>query len=105
VVQQAAADRCRALFSTCELAEWPQPPELSDGMLSSVLWVTLLTEHVGPHAGRLSDLVYRLIARDTIEDKMLALGARKAQLFASVLDDGNAFSSALTADDVRELIS
>ena len=29
-------------------------------------------------------MVYRLIARDTIEDKVLALNARKAKLFASV---------------------
>ena len=50
-------------------------------------------------------MVYRLIARDTIEDKVLALNARKAKLFASVIDDGNAFSSAVTADDIRELIS
>jgi superfamily II DNA or RNA helicase len=50
-------------------------------------------------------MVYRLIARDTIEDKVLALNARKAKLFASVIDDGNAFSSALSAQDIRELIS
>ena len=36
---------------------------------------------------------------------MLELKARKAKLFASVIDDGNAFSPALTADDIRELIS
>lgn len=39
--------------------------------------------------------MYRLIARDTIEDKVMALNARKAKLFASVIDDGNAFGSAL----------
>jgi superfamily II DNA or RNA helicase len=50
-------------------------------------------------------MAYRLIARDTIEDKVLALNARKAKLFASVIDDGNAFSSALSADDIRELFS
>ena len=50
-------------------------------------------------------MVYRLIARGTIEDKVLALNARKAKLFASVIDDGNAFSSALSAQDIRELIS
>lgn len=50
-------------------------------------------------------MAYRLIARDTIEDKVLALNARKAKLFASVIDDANAFSSAVTADDIRELIS
>ncbi len=50
-------------------------------------------------------MVYRLIARDTIEEKVLALNARKAKLFASVIDDGNAFGSALSAEDIRELIS
>jgi superfamily II DNA or RNA helicase len=50
-------------------------------------------------------MVYRLIARDTIEEKVIALNARKAKLFASVLDDGNAFGSALTADDIRGLLA
>lgn len=50
-------------------------------------------------------MVYRLIARDTIEDKVLALNARKAKLFASVVDDGNAFGSTLTADDIRGLVA
>ena len=50
-------------------------------------------------------MVYRLIARDTIEDKVLALNARKAKLFSSVIDDCNAFGSALTAEDIRGLIS
>ena len=50
-------------------------------------------------------MVYRLIARDTIEDKVLALNAQKAKLFASVIDDGNAFGAALSAEDIRELIS
>jgi superfamily II DNA or RNA helicase len=49
-------------------------------------------------------MVYRLIAGDTIEDKVMALNARKAKLFASVIDDGNAFASALTADDIRGLL-
>ena len=49
-------------------------------------------------------MVYRLIARDTIEDKVMALNARKAKLFASVIDDGNAFGSTLTADDIRGLL-
>ena len=50
-------------------------------------------------------MVYRLIARDTIEDKVLALNARKAKLLSSVIDDGNALGSALTAEDIRGLIS
>jgi len=50
-------------------------------------------------------MVYRLIAHDTIEDKVVALNARKAKLFASVIDDGNAFGSTLTADDIRGLLA
>jgi SNF2 family DNA or RNA helicase len=48
-------------------------------------------------------MVYRLIAKDTIEAKVMALKARKAQLFASVLDNGNAFGTSLDADDIRGL--
>ena len=50
-------------------------------------------------------MVYRLIARDTIEEKVIALNTRKAELFTSVIDDGNTFGSALTADDIRGLLT
>ncbi|SED01441.1 SWIM zinc finger [Rhodococcus pyridinivorans] len=50
-------------------------------------------------------MVYRLIARDTIEAKVRALQVRKAELFSSVVDDGEMFSSALTADDIRALLA
>ena len=50
-------------------------------------------------------MVYRLIASDTIEEKVMALKARKADLFASVLDEGNAFGGKLNADDIRELFA
>jgi hypothetical protein len=33
------------------------------------------------------------------------LSARKAALFAGVMNDGNAFGSALGADDIRALVS
>ena len=33
-------------------------------------------------------MVYRLVAADTIEEKVMALKARKAQLFSSVMDQG-----------------
>lgn len=49
-------------------------------------------------------MVYRLISADTIEEKVMALKQRKAELFASVMDDGNAFGSTLTADDIRGLL-
>ncbi|MDT3440375.1 MULTISPECIES: DEAD/DEAH box helicase [unclassified Pseudofrankia] len=48
-------------------------------------------------------MVYRLVARDTIEDKVMSLAARKAHLFTSVIDDGAAFGATLTEDDVRHL--
>jgi len=50
-------------------------------------------------------MVYRLIAADTIEQKVMALKERKAKLFASVMDDGNMFGSSLSADDIRELFA
>jgi SNF2 family DNA or RNA helicase len=50
-------------------------------------------------------MVYRLIAKDTIEEKVMALKARKAELFASVMDDGNAFGGSLDADDIRGLFA
>jgi hypothetical protein len=35
----------------------------------------------------------------------MALKARKAELFSSVMDDGNMFDSSLDADDIRQLFS
>jgi superfamily II DNA or RNA helicase len=50
-------------------------------------------------------IVYRLVARDTIEEKVMALKAKKAKLFSSVLDQGNVFSTAMSADDIRGLLA
>ena len=50
-------------------------------------------------------LVYRLVAAGTIEEKVMALKQRKAQLFASVVDGGGFASAALTPEDVRALLS
>jgi superfamily II DNA or RNA helicase len=50
-------------------------------------------------------MVYRLVARDTLEEKVMALKARKASLFTSVVDAGGFESGALTAEDVRSLLS
>ena len=50
-------------------------------------------------------MVYRLIARDTIEQKVMALKARKAELFANVIDEGNVFGGGLDADDIRGLLA
>ena len=49
-------------------------------------------------------MVYRLVSRDTIEEKVMALKARKAQLFTDVLDGDGAFGGALTDDDIRALL-
>ncbi|MBP2218001.1 DEAD/DEAH box helicase [Arthrobacter sp. CAN_C5] len=48
-------------------------------------------------------MVYRLVAKDTIEEKVMALKEKKAKLFTAVMDDDAMFSSALTAGDVRNL--
>ena len=50
-------------------------------------------------------MVYRLIASGTIEEKVMALKARKAELFSSVIDSDGAFSTALDADDIRALFA
>ena len=50
-------------------------------------------------------MVYRLIAKDTIEEKVMALKARKAGLFTDVLDGGNAFGGSLDADDIQGLFA
>ncbi|HZE04458.1 MAG TPA: DEAD/DEAH box helicase, partial [Solirubrobacteraceae bacterium] len=49
-------------------------------------------------------MVYRLIARATIEEKVRALAARKAELFTGVVDDGDLFAGAVTAEDIRGLL-
>jgi superfamily II DNA or RNA helicase len=49
-------------------------------------------------------MVYRLIARDTIEQKVVALAQRKAALFSGVMDEGNLFGSSITAEDIRGLL-
>ncbi|MDO9456702.1 DEAD/DEAH box helicase [Nocardioides sp.] len=48
-------------------------------------------------------MVYRLVSTDTIEDKVMDLKARKAQLFAKVIDGDGATSQSITADDIRAL--
>ena len=51
-------------------------------------------------------MVYRLVAADTIEQKVVALKERKRNLFARVLDDdGAALSGSLTAEDIRGLFT
>jgi len=50
-------------------------------------------------------MVYRMIARDTIEEKVVALARRKAALFSGVMDEGDLFASKLTAEDIRTLVA
>jgi superfamily II DNA or RNA helicase len=50
-------------------------------------------------------MVYRLVAKDTIEEKVMALKADKAKLFASVMNGGAAASKRLSASEIRELIA
>ncbi|MFI5713775.1 SNF2-related protein [Kribbella sp. NPDC051620] len=57
---------------------------------------------IGQHK---SVMVYRLIAKDTIEQKVMELKERKAALFAGVMDEGNAFGTGLSPDDIRGLFS
>jgi SNF2 family DNA or RNA helicase len=47
--------------------------------------------------------VYRLVAANTIEEKVMELKARKAALFAQVLDGDGTMGTPIDADDVRAL--
>jgi superfamily II DNA or RNA helicase len=49
-------------------------------------------------------MVYRMIAANTIEQKVVALAARKAELFRGVMDDGDLYSASLTAEDIIGLL-
>lgn len=50
-------------------------------------------------------MVYRFVATDTIEERVMALKERKAELFASVMNGGDFAGGALSADDIRELLA
>jgi SNF2 family DNA or RNA helicase len=49
-------------------------------------------------------MVYRLVATDTVEQKVVELSARKAELFASVLDGEVELGAALTVRDIAALV-
>jgi len=49
-------------------------------------------------------MVYRMIAANTIEQKVVALAARKAELFRGVMDDGDLYAASLTAEDIIGLL-
>lgn len=48
-------------------------------------------------------MVYRLVAKDTIEEKVMALKARKSQLFADVMEGDALSGGAITAEDLAGL--
>ncbi len=50
-------------------------------------------------------MVYRLVSRHTIEQKVVALAQRKAALFRGVMDDGELFAGQITAEDIRGLLA
>ena len=49
-------------------------------------------------------MVYRMIAKETIEQKVAALKDRKAALFADVLGNGDFAASRLTSADIRAML-
>ena len=49
-------------------------------------------------------MVYRLVAKGTIEEKVMALKAKKSALFANVMDAGGFESGAMSAEDIRGLL-
>jgi SNF2 family DNA or RNA helicase len=49
-------------------------------------------------------MVYRLVSKDTIEEKVMALKASKSALFTSVVDGGEFESGALSAADITSLL-
>ena len=49
-------------------------------------------------------VVYRLVSSGTIEEKVMALKERKAELFRSVMGDDALLSAPLSADDIKALL-
>ncbi|HLZ36926.1 MAG TPA: DEAD/DEAH box helicase [Mycobacteriales bacterium] len=48
-------------------------------------------------------VVYRFVSADTVEEKVMALKARKAELFSGVMGDDGMLAAPLTADDIKAL--
>src|SRR5204862_6848642 len=84
------------------------PPEADYCFLPDPWWNPAIENQAIDRAHRIGQTrpvnVYRLIARDTIEEKVAALARRKAELFRGVMDEGDLFASSLTADDIRGLL-
>jgi len=50
-------------------------------------------------------IVYRLVSDDTIEEKVMELKGRKAELFSQVIDGSATAATGITADDIRGLFT
>ena len=50
-------------------------------------------------------MVYRLVAKDTIEEKVLALAGAEGASCSGVMDDGDGVRLPLSADDIRALLA
>ena len=50
-------------------------------------------------------MVYRMVAQETIEQKVMELKARKGELFSAVLGEDALSSATLTAEDIRALVT
>jgi SNF2 family DNA or RNA helicase len=49
-------------------------------------------------------IAYRLLARNTVEERVLQLQDQKRQLIAAVMGDEGAFAGKLTRDDLESLL-
>ncbi|MDA8115774.1 MAG: C-terminal helicase domain-containing protein, partial [Actinomycetota bacterium] len=49
-------------------------------------------------------MIYRLVSQGTIEEKVVQLGKRKAELFAQVMQGATSDATAIGADDIRRLL-
>lgn len=50
-------------------------------------------------------MIYRFIVKNTIEEKVLKLQEKKRALFKNVLDEGGAFGSLITEEDIRGIFA
>lgn len=48
-------------------------------------------------------MVYRMVSKGSIEEKVLALQQQKVEMFAALTEDDTAFAANVTADDIRAL--
>jgi len=49
--------------------------------------------------------VYKLIAKNTIEEKVLALQEKKKKLFHNIMDDEQIFGSLISEGEIRQLFA